>query len=197
MAVKQARADGYQTVTVALLGHKADMGVMALGPDLWRLRRLQAELGAAGMQLVWSYVSLTEVSEYATGMSEKARMARLQPTLPTEGRPAWCFYPMSKRRAEGQNWYTLRYEERDALMRGHSAVGRRFADRVAQLITGSTGVDDWEWGVTLFATHPDALKEVVHTMRFDEASAQYAEFGPFYTGMVAEVEEILSPVSDG
>lgn len=193
-AVKSAQADGHQVVSVAVLGHKADLAMMALGPDLWRLRRLQAELQAAGLELAWSYTSLTEVSEYAAGMPEERTRPRLYPQLPPASKPAWCFYPMSKRRGEGHNWYALPYEERYSLMRGHGALGHRYAGRVLQLITGSTGVDDWEWGVTLFATRPDDLKDVVYTMRFDEASSHYAEFGPFFTGMVGELEEVLDGV---
>ncbi len=90
---------------------------------------------------------------------------------------------MSKRRAPGaENWYALSFEERMELMRGHGAAGREFRGRVLQLVTGSAGLDDWEWGVTLFGVHPDDLKECVYAMRFDEASTRYAEFGPFYTG---------------
>ena len=99
---------------------------------------------------------------------------------------------MSKRRKVGQNWYTLPYDERDQLMRGHGKTGARSPGRVLQLITGSTGLDDWEWGVTLFAERPDDLKDVVYTMRFDEASATYAEFGPFFTGLVAPIDELLA-----
>jgi chlorite dismutase len=98
---------------------------------------------------------------------------------------------MSKKRVEGQNWFTEPYDRRKELMLEHGTSGRKFAGRVLQVITGSTGLDDFEWGVTLFAVHPDDLKEVVYTMRFDEASAVYAEFGPFYTGMVAPVEAVL------
>jgi hydrogen peroxide-dependent heme synthase len=98
---------------------------------------------------------------------------------------------MSKRRVPGQNWYELPYDERKELMLGHGKVGRTFHGRVLQLITGSTGIDDWEWGVSLFAAHPDDLKDVVYTMRFDEASARFAEFGPFFTGLVAPVDEVL------
>ncbi|MGH9070717.1 MAG: chlorite dismutase family protein [Acidimicrobiales bacterium] len=191
-AVCAAQTEGYQVVTVALLGHKADLCVMAAGPDLWRLRGLQGELTSAGLALAWSYVSLTEVSEYAAGLSEARKAPRLAPSLPpVEGMRAWCFYPMSKRRGEQHNWYALGYAEREVLMQGHGAVGRTFAGRVAQLITGSAGLDDWEWGVTLFGVHPDDLKDVVYTMRFDAASARYAEFGPFYTGMLASLDEIL------
>jgi chlorite dismutase len=101
---------------------------------------------------------------------------------------------MSKRRGEVNNWFTLPYDERLQLMYEHGKSGRTFAGRVVQLVTGSTGLDDFEWGVTLFAVHPDDLKEVVYTMRFDEASALYAEFGPFFTGMVGELDEVLAAV---
>lgn len=196
-AVKAARGDDHQVVTVAVLGHKADLAVMALGPDLWRLRRLQTELGAAGLDVVDSYFSLTEISEYAQGLPEEMKQARQYPQLPPDGKRAWCFYPMSKRRNVDQNWYALPYEEREQLMRGHGATGRTFAGRILQLITGSTGLDDYEWGVTLFGEHPDDLKDVVYTMRYDEASAIYAEFGPFYTGVVGPIEELLRELGVG
>ena len=196
-AVKDAQADDVQVVTVAMLGHKADLGVMALGPDLWRLRRLQSDLQAAGATVVDSYVSLTEVSEYAAGVPDDMKQMRLYPSLPPEGKTAFCFYPMSKRRGdtEGSNWFTLPFDERKEMMYGHGAAGRKFAGRIVQVITGSTGIDDWEWGVTLFAVHPDDLKECVYTMRFDEGSARYAEFGPFLTGMVAPVEDVLAQLA--
>ena len=140
-------------------------------------------------------MSLTEISEYAGGVPEELKQARLYPVLPPEGMPAFCFYPMSKRRSPGaENWYTLAYEDRLALMLGHGTVGREFRGRVLQLITGSTGLDDYEWGVTLFGVHSDDLKECVYRMRFDEGSALYAEFGPFYTGIVGEAEEVLDDV---
>jgi len=193
-AVKDARAGGDQVVCVALLGHKADVGVMALGPDLQRLRGLQTALRVAGLDAVGSYVSLTEVSEYAEGIPEEMRQARLYPQLPPEGKPAFCFYPMSKRRTSERNWYALGFDERKALMLGHGAVGRTFRGRILQLITGSTGLDDFEWGVTLFGVTPSDLKACVYEMRFDEASAHYAEFGPFWTGFVGEVEDVLARV---
>ncbi|HYI60292.1 MAG TPA: chlorite dismutase family protein [Acidimicrobiales bacterium] len=193
-AVKAAESDGVQVVPVALLGHKADLATMALGPDLWRLRAVQTDLAAAGLVLADSYVSLTELSEYAQGVPEELRQARLWPQLPPEGKRAWCFYPMSKRRWVGANWFTLPYDERKELMYEHGGSGRKFAGRVLQVVTGSTGVDDFEWGVTLFAVHPDDLKEVVYTMRYDTASALYGEFGTFYTGMVGSLDEVLSQV---
>lgn len=191
-AVKAATGGEHQVVPFAVLGHKADVGFLALGPDLWRLRSLQTALLAAGLEVAGSYVSLTEVSEYAKGMPPELLGPRLHPSLPPEGMRAVCFYPMSKRRQPGQNWYALPYEEREQLMHGHGRSGRAFRGRVLQLVTGSTGLDDFEWGVTLFAVHPDDLKDVVYTLRFDEASARYAEFGPFVTGMVADLDEVLS-----
>jgi len=191
-AVKSCEADDHQVVAVALLGHKADLAIMAIGPDVWRLRRLQTELQAAGLEVRSSYVSMTELSEYAQGLPEEMKQTRLFPNLPPEGKRAWCFYPMSKRRNVGQNWFTLPYGEREELMRAHGKSGRTFAGRILQLITGSTGIDDYEWGVTLFGVHLDDLKEVVYTMRFDEASATYAEFGPFYAGVVAPIADVLA-----
>ena len=194
-AIDAARKDGYQVVTAAMLGHKADVCVLGLGPDLKRLRRLQTELQTGGLDVADSYVSLTEVSEYAAGLPEEMKQARLYPTLPPDGKPAMCFYPMSKRRAPGaENWYALSFEDRMELMRGHGAAGREFRGRVLQLVTGSAGLDDWEWGVTLFGVHPDDLKECVYAMRFDEASTRFAEFGPFYTGIIGEPAEVLSGV---
>ena len=99
---------------------------------------------------------------------------------------------MSKARGEKNNWFTLPFEDRKALMHDHGMSGRKFAGRVQQLVTGSAGLDDFEWGVTLFAVHPDDLKEVVYTMRFDEASAIYGEFGKFYTGVVGNVDDVLN-----
>jgi chlorite dismutase len=195
-AVKEAQGNGTQVVTAALLGHKADLGVLALGPDLRALRSLQTALRLAGLEAAGSYVSLTEVSEYAAGVPEEMKQARLYPQLPPAGMPAFCFYPMSKRRS-ADNWYTLPFDDRMALMHGHGAVGRNYRGRVLQLVTGSTGLDDWEWGVTLFGVHPDDLKACVYEMRFDEASARYAEFGPFWTGVVGEVEAVLDSVLNG
>jgi chlorite dismutase len=191
-AVKATEAAEHQVVCVAVLGHKADLGFLALGPDLRELRRFQTALQHAGLEVVDSYVSLTEVSEYAQGMPPEMLTPRLYPVLPPEGKPAWCFYPMSKRREAGANWYTLPYDQRHQLMLEHGTSGRRFAGRILQLVTGSAGLDDFEWGVTLFGVHPDDLKAAVYTMRYDEASAVYAEFGPFYAGMVTPVEELVA-----
>ena len=190
-AVKEAEAAGLTVITVSMLGHKADACFMALANDMRALRQFQTAVQNAGLDVVDSYVSLTEVSEYAKGMPAEMLNARLYPNLPPEGKTAWCFYPMSKRRGDRHNWFTLPYDERKDLMHEHGSSGRKFAGRVLQVVTGSAGVDDFEWGVTLFAEHPDDLKEVVYTMRFDKASAEYADFGAFYTGVVGTLDEVL------
>lgn len=162
------------------------------------------------LQQVYSYLSVTELPDYVqteedmrasllnekldpgsevfnTRLEEmKKRQAgyeqyRLYPEMPDW--EVMGFYPMSKRRSGNDNWYSLDFETRKKLMAGHARVGRKYAGRVSQLITGSTGIDDWEWGVTLMAHQIDALKEIVYEMRFDEVSARYGEFGPFYINM--------------
>ena len=191
-SVKAAQADDVQVVTVAVLGHKAELCFMALHPDSWKLRDLQTGLTSAGLVVVDSFVSITEVSEYAQGVPEEMKNMRLYPELPPEGKSAWCFYPMTKRREAEHNWYRLEYDDRKELMYEHGASGRQFAGRILQLITASTGLDDWEWGVTLFGVKMDDLKDTVYTMRYDTASALYADFGPFYAGMVGPVDEIMA-----
>ena len=190
-AVKGAVEADAQVVTVAVLGHKAQLGFMGLHADAWVLRDLQSGLVRAGLDIVDSYVSITELSEYAQGLPAAMADMRLNPKLPPRGKPAWCFYPMTKRRNVGQNWYELPFDERKELMYEHGASGRKFAGRIVQLVTASTGLDDWEWGVTLFGEDLAALKETVYAMRYDRASAVYAEFGPFVTGMVGPADEIL------
>jgi peroxiredoxin len=204
-------------------GHKADFGVMAMDPsplavDGVHQRLLAGPLGGA-IRPTYSFVSLTEVSEYVPSVEQYAerlvaegevvdspaytakvqgyaarepamRQARLEPELPPW--PNVCFYPMNKKRKVGENWFTLPFAERSRLMAEHAKSGMTFGGRVTQLITVSVGLDDWEWGVTLWARRPDWLKEIVYTMRFDEASARYAEFGPFYTGIAASPAEILA-----
>jgi chlorite dismutase len=190
-AVKTAEADGCQVMTAAMLGHKADIAVMALAPDWGTQRSLQTALQRAGIDIVDSYVSITEVSEYAKGMPEHMLRARLYPELPPEGMNAFCFYPMSKKREAHANWFATPYDDRNEMMMEHGKSGRTFAGRVTQLVTGSTGLDDFEWGVTLFAVSPDVIKDVVYTMRFDKGSALYGEFGAFYVGYLDFIENIL------
>ena len=198
-----------QVIAFSVLGGRADLGLMALGPDLDALDVLAKRVLAGPVEPVYSFVSLTELSEYTSTEDEersrleaegaddlearlgewRARMesyldARLHPRLPQ--RAMIAFYPMSKRRTGDDNWYSLPFEERKRLMAGHAVVGRRYAGRVLQLITGATGLDDWEWGVTLLADDPAVVKDIVYEMRFDEVSARYGEFGPFFVGLVME-----------
>ncbi len=220
-AIAALEADGHQAVVFSVLGHKADLGVMAVGPDLARLQQFQQQLLGGPLVPEYSYVSLTEQSEYAqTEDDERARLAtdeqitdaaeiesrlgvwrdrithyreqRIHPRLPAKA--TLCFYPMSKRRLGEDNWYSLDFDARKDLMVGHAKVGRTYAGRVVQLITGSTGLDEFEWGVTLFADDPVALKEIVYEMRFDEVSARYGEFGPFITGLIGTPESVLDSV---
>ncbi len=191
LAIKEAQSKGDQVVTVSMLGHKADLGILALSESPQRLRELQSAVVRAGAVLTYSYLSLTEISEYSGGVPEAMRLARIRPSLPPEGLTAFCFYPMSKRRGEEDNWFRLPYDDRKRLMMEHGVSGRTFAGRITQLITGSTGLDEYEWGVTLFGRNLQDLKECVYQMRFDEASARYADFGDFLTGVVASPHEVF------
>jgi chlorite dismutase len=174
-------------------------------------RELEQCFPAGTLQPVFNYLSITELSEYMPTDDDNRRTLIEQEKLDPESEafkarwtelskrkadyeqyrlypelPDWevmGFYPMNKRRAGSDNWYLLDFATRKRLMGGHARVGRKFAGRVSQLITGSTGLDDWEWGVTLMAHQTDALKDIVYEMRFDEVSARYAEFGPFYINL--------------
>ena len=212
-----------QLQTLAVVGHKADFGVILAGPDLRGVSAVQQGLQASALGTVlepmYSFASLTEVSEYVPTLEDHARRLREEEGLSPESEvyrvkvealrarqdqiqnirlypefpnwPAICFYPMNKRRGEHTNWYALHYDARRNLMASHGRTGGEFSGRVSQLITSSTGLDDWEWGVTLWARNPAYLKELVYTIRFDPSSALYAEFGPFYYGFVLPAEELL------
>ena len=135
------------------------------------------------------------VAAEAEKLSEQrqAMLPRLYPTIPAHRYV--CFYPMDKKRTDGNNWYATPIEDRARMMRDHGAIGRRYAGKVKQIISGSIGFDDWEWGVDLFADDPLVFKQLIYEMRFDEASALYAAFGPFYIGMrfpAAELRAFLA-----
>ena len=138
-----------------------------------------------------SAVYKTKVTQYASRLEPMNRQ-RLTPQFPDW--PCLCFYPMSKMREGDQNWYLLPFETRADLMAQHGKSGMKFAGKVSQVITASTGLDDWEWGVTLWAKNPSYLKDIVYTMRFDESSAKYALFGPFYFGYVLAPEHLLKSI---
>jgi len=138
-----------------------------------------------------SSVYQTKVAAYADRLGPMNKQ-RLYPEFPDW--PCLCFYPMSKMREGDQNWYLLPFEERSELMSQHGRSGMKFAGKVSQVITASTGLDDWEWGVTLWARNPSYLKDIVYTMRFDESSAKYALFGDFYFGYILPTAEVLDTI---
>jgi peroxiredoxin len=138
-----------------------------------------------------SSVYKTKVASYAARLEPMNRQ-RLYPDFPDW--PCLCFYPMSKMREGDQNWYLLPFEQRSELMSQHGRSGMKFAGKVSQLITASTGLDDWEWGVTLWARNPAYLKEIVYTMRFDESSAKYALFGEFYFGYILSPSDLVEAI---
>jgi len=180
-------------------------------------RLLSGPLGPA-IKPGYSFVSMTEISEYV--MTAEQYGARLTAEGETEGSPVYqtklkayadrlvhmnkqrltpdfppypntCFYPMNKKRKVGENWFLLPKDERMNLMSEHAKSGMAYAGKVQQLITVGLGLEDWEWGVTLWAANPEYLKDIVYHMRFDEASARYAEFGPFYASYVCTPAEML------
>lgn len=216
-----------QMQAFAVVGHKADFGVVMAGPDLRALHGVQMALQASGLgpALIptYSFYSLTEISEYVPDVEAYARILRDREGMDPESSvfktrvaqygsrlegmnrqrlhpqfPQWpclCFYPMNKMRSgTDQNWFTTPFEERLEMMTEHGKSGMKFAGRVSQVITASTGLDDWEWGVTLWAKNPAYLKEIVYTMRFDRASAQYAKFGPFYPGYILPAADLLEAI---
>lgn len=193
-------ADEGHSVTYRMLGHKADLLVMHLRPTVGELesleRRLDQSLLGPFTRRPYSYLSVVELSRHGApeGATENLAdspyvKARLYPDIP-EHDSHICFYPMGKKRDPQANWFLLDPEERGRLMRSHGRIGRRYAGSITQIVTGSMGIDDWEWGVTLFADDPLQFKKVVYEMRYDEVSARYAEFGPFFVGVRMRPEEL-------
>jgi peroxiredoxin len=176
----------------SIVGHKADLMFLHLRPTVDQLNALENAFARTRLADYtvepYSYVSITELGLYeiqSRGVIERPMeapfvRARLKPAIPDKR--YMNFYPMSKTRGEQVNWYMLPIEERRQMMRGHGTIGHKYAGEVQQMISGSVGMDDWEWGVTLFSHDPLQFKKLVYEMRFDEASAKYAQFGPFYLG---------------
>ena len=184
------------TSAFQIIGHKSDLLLLHLRPTVRELGQLETSFNmtrfADFLKPSYSYLSITELSLYeaiARGGTEDIEAlteqtfvkARLYPEIPDFEHI--CFYPMNKRRGEAVNWYTEDFENRRLMMREHGATGKKFAGRVKQMITGSMGLDDWEWGVTLFANDPLDIKKLIYEMRFDEVSAKYADFGKFLFGL--------------
>ena len=147
---------------------------------------VQRKLSASGLEA--GTEAYEEAYQHELQQQKEAMSDRLYPPIPP-GRYQ-CFYPMSKKRGETHNWYALSMDERRQLMRGHGMVGRKYAGRVKQIVSGSVGFDDWEWGVSLFADDPLVFKKLVYDMRFDAASSLYALFGEFFVGIRFEPAEI-------
>jgi chlorite dismutase len=208
-----------QLLTFSIISPKADLGFMLLTPDLHVAnsfeKQLTLSLGPEILTPAYSYFSLTEPSEYTMTREQFITEEKLTPGTPEADEklaefdkrmahyrsyrvypqlPDWpvvCFYPMSKRRSGTDNWYSLDYEARRALMAGHARVGRTYSGRILQLITGSTGLDEHEWGVTLLSKTTEDIKAIVYEMRFDEVSARYAEFGDFYICLQLPLPELF------
>ncbi|PEA56624.1 heme-dependent peroxidase [Bacillus pseudomycoides] len=179
-----------------IVGQKADIMFMILRPTMEELNEIEAEFNkttlAEYMLPAYSYVSVVELSNYLPAEEDPYQnpqiLARLYPTLPKANHV--CFYPMDKRRQGEDNWYMLPMEDRKKLMYSHGKIGRQYAGKVRQIITGSVGFDDYEWGVTLFADDVLQFKKLIYEMRFDEVSARYGEFGTFFVGNILPSEKI-------
>jgi len=209
--------------TSVVSGGRADLGLMIMDADPLVIDSVSQAIRASRLgpafKPTYSFVSISEVSEYVPTLEQYAERLkregsdpsdpsfeaklnaygqrlpmmnkqRLYPDFPAF--PMTCFYPMNKIRHPQANWFMEPFSSRSALMAEHATSGIKFAGRVSQLITASTGFDDWEWGVTLWSRAPEHLKEIVYTMRFDEASARYAEFGEFYVGYILSPSDALA-----
>src|SRR5215470_17201729 len=217
---------GGQSALYSLIGHKGDLMFIHFRESFDDLNRAELQLAQLRLSEYWepttSYLSIIELGLYESttkvyktlvdrgiephsdewkkeieqtlARQKEAMRPRLFPAIP-QNRYA-CFYPMDRKRGEDKNWYTLPIEERARQMNEHGLVGRRYAGEVRQIITGSIGFDDWEWGVDLFADDPIVFKKLIYEMRFDEVSAVYALFGQFYVGLRCPAEQ-LATLLDG
>ncbi|RLQ93455.1 hydrogen peroxide-dependent heme synthase [Falsibacillus albus] len=182
----------------SIVGQKADFMLMILRPTMEELNVLENEFNKLKIAEytipAYSYVSVVELSNYLPSDEDPYEnphvRSRLYPILPKANHV--CFYPMDKRRQGNDNWYMLPMEERRSMMRSHGMIGRQYAGKVKQVITGSVGFDDYEWGVTLFADDVLQFKKLVYEMRFDEVSARYGEFGTFFVGNILNEDKIAS-----
>jgi len=216
-----------QTALFSQLGHKGDLILIHFRESFEALNQVELTLAQTELydylELKHSYVSVVELGLYESsrktwevaaakglepntpefqaevaGSIERATEAmapRLYPAIPDA--KYLTFYPMDRLRAENKNWYTVPFAERQRMMHEHGLIGRRYGDRVKQIISGSIGMDDWEWGVDLFANDPIVFKRLIYEMRFDEVSAVYALFGSFFVGIrrpASELDRFLNQV---
>jgi chlorite dismutase len=225
LALGPSQWDGGGTALVQVFGHKADLMFIHFRRRFEDLSAAQLAIARSRLndylQASTSYVSIVELGMYemtakihrdlaARGLKageeafERAFDAEMQTQrervagrlfLEIPNRRYVCFYPMNKRRGESKNWYRVPFQERAEMMREHGVIGRHYAGAVTQIISGSIGFDDWEWGVDLFADDPGVFKKLIYEMRFDRASAEFAEFGPFYVGVQfggSQLERLLA-----
>ena len=217
---EQALAAMRNSAVYSLLGHKGDFMLFHLRQDFEELSAAELDIARLRisdyLEPTSSYLSMIELGLYdssakvysglaAKGVEahsaewkleiesvlERQRQAmapRLWPEIPTA--KYLCFYPMDRRRGESVNWYTETMAERQRMMHEHGMIGRRYAGEVRQIITGSIGFDDWEWGVDLFAEDPLVFKKLIYEMRFDQVSAVYALFGTFYVGLRVQLDDL-------
>lgn len=209
-----------QSALYSLIGHKGDLMFIHFRNTFADLNQVELQVAnlrlSEYMEQTTSYLSIIELGLYDStmkiykelmdqgiqlhsdqwkaeiecklGRHMEAMKPRLFPDIPANKYA--CFYPMDRKRGEDKNWYTLPIEERARQMNEHGLVGRRYAGEVRQIITGSIGFDDWEWGVDLFADEPLVFKKLIYEMRFDHVSAVYALFGQFYVGVRVKAERL-------
>jgi len=222
--LERASADApIHSALFSQLGHKGDLVLIHFRDSLEALNQVELDLAQTKfydfLELHHSYVSVVELGLYestrkvyeaansleqhspewnaevaATLERQTAAMApRLFPAIPEA--KYLCFYPMDRKRGEQINWYTVPFAERQRMMHEHGLIGRRYGDRVKQIISGSIGMDDWEWGVDLFADDPVVFKKLIYEMRFDEVSAVYALFGQFFISVRLPIEKLRNWLS--
>jgi chlorite dismutase len=222
----EARAEG-QSAVYSMLGHKGDLLFLHFRGSFDELNEAELAIRRMELshflEPVTSYLSVIELGLYDSSLKaynslasrgiapeseewkteinqvlvtqRKAMAPRLWPEIPKNR--YLCFYPMDRKRGEQRNWYQVPMADRQRMMHDHGMIGRRYAGEVKQIITGSIGFDDWEWGVDLFADDPLVFKKLIYEMRFDEVSAVYALFGTFYVGLRFAAEEMLTYFLEG
>jgi hydrogen peroxide-dependent heme synthase len=221
----EASGEGSQTVLFSQLGHKGDLMLIHLRDSVEALNQIELQLAQTEfydfLEQTYSYLSIVELGLYESSAKTYSALAardiqphspewnaaiketldrqaaamstRLRPTIPDTTYA--CFYPMDRKRDEEVNWYTEPMAERQRMMHEHGMIGRRYADEVRQIISGSIGLDDWEWAVDLFANDPAVFKRLIYEMRFDEVSAKYALFGSFYVGVRLPIDKLSNWLS--
>jgi peroxiredoxin len=223
--IAQNAGESGQTVLFSLLGHKGDLMLIHLRDSVEALNQVELQLARTELydflEQTYSYLSAVELGLYESSAKTYSALAardiqphspewnsaiketidrqaiamttRLYPSIPETTYA--CFYPMDRKRGEQVNWYTEPMADRQRMMHDHGMIGRRYADDVRQIISGSIGLDDWEWGVDLFANDPITFKRLIYEMRFDEVSAKYALFGSFYVGVRLPIEKLATWLS--